>query len=433
MKRAAPFLLVAAVAALLVGIEMARPRPYDRRLRVEREGTEPFDAEVLYRLLPAWLGAPVEPVDVTPFERLADPALAGGATVYVFVTDTFAPDDAEAERLLAFVRRGNTVVAAADGVGGAFFEALGAPRPDRSGVLPIAQIRKNTGAGTPDGLGTTPRPQPVGMPSFDGGAAQADAGFGADTLRAGARTLVFPVALNGSTFEGLDEGRTAVVATDSETGHPTAVAVAEGRGRVVLLATPLALTNAALAGPGDAAAYLSAALAYVPPVRRVLWDDTYKPLRTPDGSRLRYAMRTPALRWALALIGLATLLAVAVWGRRRQRPIPVVAPPPNAQREFARTVGRLFFVRGDGTWLARRRAHLFEDALRSRLGLADADLSDDTARRAAARAGVPEADALALFARVRDLSTDPVPDAAALVRADRDTDAFFSARTAPTA
>ena len=50
--------------------------------------------------------------------------------------------------------------------------------------------------------------------------------------------------------------------------------------------------------------------------------------------------------------------------------------------------------------------------------------------RAAARAGVPEADAQVLFARLRSLSTDPAPDAADLLAADRDADAFLAARDA---
>ncbi len=430
MKRALPFLIAGGLAVVLVGLSLAQPRPYDPRLRAEREGTEPFDAEVFYRLLPAWLGAPVEVVDVTPFERLQDSTLTGAA--YVFATDTFMPDDAEADRLLAFVRRGNTLFVAADVVGGRLFDALGEPPPRaRAGDVPMAQIRKRD-RGEQHGLRTAARERAVVLPDFESGFPDLDQGvLGADTLRVGRDSLVFPVDLLGAEIDGLDLARTTVLATDVGSGRPTAVAVGLGRGRVIVAATPVALTNAALAGQGDAAAFVAALLAYVPPVTVVLWDDTYKPLRTEDGSRLRVAARTPALRWAVGLVLLGALLAVAVWGRRRQRPIPVVQPPPNAQRDFARTVGRLFFVRGDGAWLARRKARLFEDALRSRLGMADADLTDATARAAAARAGVPEPTALALFALVRGLSTDAVPDAAALVRADRDTDAFFAARTAP--
>ena len=430
MKQALPFLLVGGLMAILIGLALAQPQPYDPRLRVEREGTEPFDAEVFYRLLPQWLGAPVEPVDVTPFERLADSTLAGAA--YVFVTDTFVPDDAEADRLLAFVRRGNTLVVAADVVGGRFFDALGEAPAETGGDVPMALIRKRSRA-DPHGLRTAPRGRALALPDVESGFPDLDAGvLGADTLRVGRDALTFPIDLLGAEIDGLDLARTTILSTDVRSGRPTAVAIGHGRGRVVYASTPLALTNAALAGDGDAADYVAALFAYVPPVTAVLWDDTYKPLRTEDQSRLRYAARTPALRWAVGLVLLGSLLAVAVWGRRRQRPIPVLAPPPNAQRDFARTVGRLFFVRGDGAWLARRKAYLFEDALRTRLGMTDPDLSDATARLAAARAGVPEPDALALFELVRGLATDPVPDAAALVRADRETDAFFSARTAST-
>lgn len=442
MKRAMPFLVIGGVVLLLVAISLATPRPYDPRLRAERDGAEPFDSEVLYRLLPDWLGAPVEPVDVTPFERLEDSTITG--TAYVFVTGSFEPDPAEADRLLRFVRNGNTLVIAADRVGGPLFDALGrsaAAAPVRDTLaadVPLSQIRKR---GDDDGSGDLGvwmdfRRGPMlddldenGDPNVDD-----DGGvLGADTLYAGRDPLAFPVPLDGALIYGTDSTRTAVIsqdvlrARDFSSKVPTAVAIAEGRGRVVLASTPLAFTNAAIAGPGQGAAYLAAVFAYVPPVRLVLWDDTYKPLRD-RGSSLAFAARTPALRWALWLVGIGAVLSVLVWGRRRQRPIPVVQPPPNAQREFARTVGRLFFVRGDRAWLAARKRRHVEDALRRQLGIPDASLSDATARLAAARAGVPEDAALALFARLRDLADAADPTPAALLRADRDIDAFFAAR-----
>ena len=416
MTRALPFVVVGLAAVLVVVTVATAPKAYDPRLRAERAGTEPFDAEALYRLLPAWLGAPVVPVDVTPFEHLADTALVG--TAYVFVTGAFAPDAAEAERLAAYVERGNTVVVAAHALDGPLFEAVGEP-PDRPGQRDRKMAGDDGGRGLRTEWGADFLPETLG--SLDA----------PDSLRlAGqARPVAFPVGLGGARLAGLDAARTATIATTLD-GYPTAVAVALGRGRVVVLSTPIAFTNAALTGAGDGAAFLAGVFAYVPPVRRVFWDETHKPLREGGGSRLRYAVRTPPLRWALGTIALGALLAVVFLGRRRQRPIPVAAAPPNAQREFARTVGRLFFVRGDRAWLARRKLRLFEDGLRTRLGLADADLSDQTAVRAAARAGVPEADAQVLFARLRSLSTDPAPAAADLLAADRDADAFLAARDA---
>ncbi|HEX8385314.1 MAG TPA: DUF4350 domain-containing protein, partial [Rubricoccaceae bacterium] len=180
MKRALPYALVALVAALVVFAEATKPRPYDPRLRAEREGTEPFDAEVFYRLLPEWLGAPVEPVDLTPFERLADTTLVG--TAYVFVTGAFAPDAAEAERLAAYVARGNTVVVAAHALDGPFFEALGErPEPGRPGGLRKMADDVPEARGLRTDWGADLLPGDLG--ALDD----------ADTLRLGGREHVFPV------------------------------------------------------------------------------------------------------------------------------------------------------------------------------------------------------------------------------------------------
>ena len=427
MKRSLPILAFVVLAALVLGYQATRPRPPDLRLRAERDGVEPFDSEALYRLLPGLLGAPVEPVETTPFERLADTSLVG--TAYVFVAGAFEPGPADTDRLLAYAARGNTLVVAAESIGWPLADALG----DTTGV--------DDGGGdeTADEKGDDPDDESgddesggFGLevfPSDDFWTEVVSPLGSGDTLRVGGRDYAFPVLLGGATLGGLDSARTAVVATD-EHGDAVAVAVAVGRGRAVVLSLPLALTNAAVAGEGDGAAFLAAVFAYVPPVRRVLWDDTFKPLRQDGGSLFRVAARSPALRGVLAVVCLGTLLGVVNAGRRRQRPIPVREPPPNAQRDFARTVGRLFFVRDERRWLARRKIRVFEDALRTRLGLADADLSDRTAARAAARAGVPEAHALALFARLRDLDTDPAPDPAVLLALDRDADAFLNARDA---
>ena len=424
MKRSLPVLAFVALAALFFGYLATRPRPPDLRLRAERDGVEPFDSEALYRLLPGLLGAPVEPVEVTPFERLADTTLV--ATAYVFVAGAFEPGPADTDRLLAYAARGNTLVVAAESVGWPLAGALG----DTTGVGDDVNDGGADRVGDKTGDDSSEEPGGLGLevlPSGDFWTEVVSPLGSGDTLRVGRRDYAFPVLLGGVTLGGLDSARTAVVATDTR-GRAVAVAVAVGRGRAVVLATPLALTNAAVAGEGDGAAFLAAVFAYVPPVRRVLWDETFKPLRQDGGSLFRVAARSPALRGALAVVFLGTLLGVANAGRRRQRPIPVRQPPPNAQRDFARTIGRLFFVRDERRWLARRKIRVFEDGLRTRLGLADADLSDQTARRAAARAGVPEADAQALFARLRDLDTDPAPDAAVLLALDRDADALLNAR-----
>lgn len=394
------------VFALLVGgvvvAELTRPTPLDVRVRLEREGNAPFDAEVFYAALPVWLGQPVEAVAEPPFERLADTTLTG--RTYMVLANTFAPDDAEADRLLAFVARGNALFVATHGFGGRLGERLGAPD--------TSEWDRRIGLRTDE---------PVDLNAVWYG------DLAVDSLRLLAPgvegTYAFPVDLGYTRLMGLDLSRTEILGA-TENREVTLVRVRHGGGTVVLSSTPLAFSNAALTGEGDAAAYVGGVLAALPE-QPVLWDDHHKPYQTHAQTPLRFVLQTPALRWAYGLLVLSFVLFLAFRGRRWQRPIPVVEPPPNAQREFARTVGRLHLVHGDDRELARKKVRVVLDRLRTTLRLPDADLSPETARLAAARAGVPEEEARALFATLDRVRRDRHVDGDTLVCLDQRIDHFF--------
>ncbi|MEL6615226.1 MAG: DUF4350 domain-containing protein, partial [Bacteroidota bacterium] len=116
------FLVGAGLVALMV---LASDTQVDTRIRLERTGDQPFDAEVFYTALPEWVGASVTPVDVPAYTYLADSTLSG--TTYLFLTRAFAPGEDESDRLLDFVARGNTVFVAAHSIGGPMFTRLGTP------------------------------------------------------------------------------------------------------------------------------------------------------------------------------------------------------------------------------------------------------------------------------------------------------------------
>ena len=407
-----PLWIALGLFALAVAFEASRPQPFDERLRLERAGGQPFDAEAFFRLLPGTLGAPVVPVEVTPFEHLADSTRERAA--YVFLTDAFEPEAAEAGRLLAFAERGNTVFVSARVLGGPFFEALGVPDPDslEDGVVAL-EWGELTGLGDLDGEDE--------LVLFD---------------EAVGGRFAMPLDVSSSTLRGLDSSRTDPLGADADWVDGDAVyldaytvnfaRIRAGRGEVLVHGAPVVFTNAALAADSsDVAAYVAGVLSYLPPADTVFWDATYKPLRVRAVTRSSAIRQDPALRWGVALVLLGALFFVAFRGRRWQRPVPVVAPPPNAQREFARVLGRLHLVRGDRAWLAKKKARLVRDRLRIRYGLDAAELSDALARTAAARTGRPEADARALFARLRDLEADPAPSPERLLALDRDIEAFF--------
>lgn len=395
--------LVVGLLAALVALEAFRPRPLDLRVRLEREGDAPFDAEVFFEALPGWLGQPVEVADQPPFVVLADSGL--GARTYLFLTPSFAPDPAEAERLLAFVERGGAVAVFTSALSGPFAEALGDT--------------------TDGGFGLTVDPVFGGFDAF-GNSGSLEGDTLAVEAPGAAGEYAFPVLVREAEIAGLDARAevlgTAVWPYGGDDRMVTLARVRHGRGSVLVASTPVAFSNAALTGDGDGAAYAAAVVAALPD-RPVLWDDHAKPFRENAETPLRFVLRTPALRFAYGLLLVAGVLYVAFRGRRWQRPVPVVTPPPNAQREFARTVGRLHYVHRDDAALASRLERHVLDRLRTELRVPEPDLSPETARLAAARAGAPEADALALFAALRRARQRPDPDG--LVRLDRQIARFF--------
>jgi hypothetical protein len=82
------------------------------------------------------------------------------------------------------------------------------------------------------------------------------------------------------------------------------------------------------------------------------------------------------------------LLTVLVYGRRRQRAIPVVEPLRNTSREFAGTIARLYWQRGDHADLARKLTAQFREEVRRRLRLQGTAWDEETLGEMARRTGI---------------------------------------------
>ncbi|MEM6327890.1 MAG: DUF4350 domain-containing protein, partial [Bacteroidota bacterium] len=383
-------------------VVLASPTPMDTRIRLEREGSAPFDAEVFYESLAAWVGTEVTPVDRPAYEVLDDSTLTG--TTYLFLTREFAPGEAEADRLGAFLRRGNTVVAIAHSITGPFVAPLGSPDSASAPLGTDWEFDWSSDFGV-DLTGADP-----------------------DTLRlvgpGVAGSFAFPLEVTRTGLGGFDPATSEILGLSGDGEIVTLARVEVGDGTLILCTTPLAFTNAALVGEGDAEAYVSGVLASVPR-QPILWDDYRKPYSEQVQTPFRYVLQSPGLAGAYWLLLSLFVLYVLFRGRRWQRAIPVVTPPPNAQKDFAETVGRLHFTHGDTARLADRTVRVFMDRLRTRLRLVSPDLSEGTARLAAKTAGVPEEEGLALFARLRRLKKSSRPTAADLIDLDARLDRFF--------
>jgi hypothetical protein len=376
--------LLAGAFALAVAVEVLVPEPLSWQPSYEDDEAQPYGSLVLYDLLPALFpGARITPVDLPLYLVLRDTTLVG--TDYLFVTDVFAPDALEASALLAHVARGNDVFVAARQVSGPLADTL--------------RLETGYDPGTFPGVPAMLEADSVRV-HFVNPALRTPEGF---TYRRSAADAF---------VERFDTLRTTVLGRN-DGGRPNFIRVAVGEGSLFVNTLPLAFTNYYLLH-ADHAGYVYRALSYLP-VRDVLWDTYYKPLRTEAGTPLRYILRDPALRWAYGVLVALVLLFIAFEARRRQRIIPVVEPLRNTTLEFVKTVGRLYYRHGNHANLAEKRVAYFLDYLRTVLRLPTDVLGEDLVQRTAERSGVPADDVRAVFACLARVRGRPVLREAELV------------------
>jgi hypothetical protein len=392
MRRAYPVALAVALLLALVAAALLAPLEVDRRPNYEHDATVALGGAAIFQLLPELLGGAEVRVNYrTPYTHVRDTTRRGEN--YFFLTTRFAADSLLAHALLAYASRGNTVFVAAQHLDGPFASALGA-----STVL--------TGA----------------LPFQDPAARDSVLYLTAPNL---ARPDGFAMGdrVAASRFASLDSARATVLGHLDE-DRVTYARLAVGEGQVLLSLTPRAFANYALVRSDAAAEYVAAALAYLP-AQSTIWDATFKPQRSVEGSPLRFVLETPPLAWAYYTALLAALLFVLFRGRRWQRAIPVVERPPNRAAAFATGIARLWHEQGDDRALVDRRARFLIERLRGALHDPDIDLAPDHRERIARQLELPAGDIDDLFnliARLRSARRVPPRD---LLDLDRRLDTLY--------
>lgn len=126
--------------------------------------------------------------------------------------------------------------------------------------------------------------------------------------------------------------------------HDDVVAISYpiGRGELILFSSPLLLTNYGVLTHPAYVHRLMNRLKDLPVVRTEAYMPNYN---ASESSPFREFLERPPLRWALYLVLLGVVLLMGFNARRRQRAIPVEAPPRNYQLDFIRHIGTLQYMK----------------------------------------------------------------------------------------
>jgi len=190
----------------------------------------------------------------------------------------------------------------------------------------------------------------------------------------------YPGKKFNSYFTSFDTTTTEVLGYD-ESGYPNFVRLRVGAGRLYVHLEPLAFTNYFLLH-GDNISYYEKALSMLNPgAKRVVWDEyfLYKPSyqRERKPNWLSVLFRYPGLKAALLTALFTLVLYTLLEMRRKQRIIPVIARPRNDSIDFVKTIGRLYYDKGDHRNLARKMTSYFLEHVRNRYHLSTVKLDEE--------------------------------------------------------
>ncbi len=196
-------------------------------------------------------------------------------------------------------------------------------------------------------------------------------------------------------FSKIDEKTTEVLGED-DLGRPNFIHLQSGKGNLYIHLAPLAFTNYFLLKNENISYYEKALSVIGPDTRKVVWDEYYlnKKMYNEDDQKkngwFSVLSRYPALKAALLTAIFALLLYVLLEMRRKQRYIPVVKKPRNDSMDFVKTIGRLYFDKGDHKNLCRKMSAYFLEHVRNKYKLLTGTLDEEFIKKLQYKSGAEE-------------------------------------------
>ncbi len=244
-----------------------------------------------------------------------------------------------------------------------------------------------------------------------------------------ASSYVYPGKKFDSYFDKIDSSATRVLGFD-ESGRANFIHLRAGKGNFYLHMEPLAFSNYFLLHKNNMEYYEKVLSMIRPEITRVVWDEYYLNKRYGESERRRKGWMAvlfsyPALKAAMLTAIFTLLLYVLIEMRRKQRFIPLITRTRNETLEFVKTIGRLYYDKGDHKNLCRKMAAYFLEHVRNRYKLAPASLGEDFVKNLQFKTGCPEAEIRGIVSYIKWLDETPAVNHLQLIQFHKQLEAFY--------
>ena len=352
--------------ALLIAAEASKPEPVNWFPSYGKLDKIPFGTYVFYDQLPQIIDRNrIKEVKVPPFEFLLDSTVSG---TYFFVNSSVYTDEAEANKLLNWVAKGNTLFIAASSISKTILDSL---ELNTSYFNETANLKKRplVNLSNPSLKSKTPYrlDKDVSTIYFDK----------VDTLKTTVLGVFDLIRDNDSTK--IKKPKVNFIKTPYK------------KGTVLLNTFPEAFTNVFILDSLNAN-YTANVMAYLPAEGKVYLDQHYKNSKTVAISPLYLILNNKYLKWSWYTLLIAALIWVYFEGKRKQRSIEVIKPLPNQTLDYTRTIAGMYLDKKDNRQIAMHQINHFMEYIRSTFILATDKRDQTFMENLSAKSNVPFTD-----------------------------------------
>jgi hypothetical protein len=391
--------LIGAIAILLATGSNKKRKQFDSRITLGRRDKIPYGAAVAYTNLGHLFP------DASVYVERHEPGYWDSISNYdsnqafIAITGSFSADESEMRRLITFAESGNDVFVSARYVSAVADEMLQCS----SSSLDMFLFSADQMA---DSLQIYLDDPPFGKQTKFG----------------------YPGKKFDSYFEKIDSNTVDVLGHD-ERGHPNFIHLRAGKGNFYLQLEPLAFTNYFLLYKDNIHYYENALSVLRPGIKKIVWDEYYLHKKGYGNEKkpnwLSVLFKFPALKAALLIAIFSVLLYVLLEMRRKQRFIPVISKPRNDSLDFVKTIGRLYFDKGDHKNLSSKMAAYFLEHVRNRYKLATNNLNDEFIKSLQFKTGCDEAEIRSIVSFIRYLDEVSVINQTELTNFHKHLESFY--------
>lgn len=407
MKKSLPyilgFLLLVAVITLFATGSNKTNKKFDDRITLRRQDKIPYGTYAAFNYLKHIF--PKASVYVSKNEPgyWDSLSLYDSDQAFIAVCGRFSPDEYEMKKLITFTENGNDVFISAMMISDEAEKSLDCLTREYKMPIYFGDMVVDEG----DSMNVTLSDPPFGK-----------------TLK-----YTYPGKPYGSVFTKINENTTYTLGDGEE--QTNFIHLKAGKGNIYIHLSPLAFSNYFILHKNNIEYYEKAMSLINPDVTKVVWDEYYLKKRSYDDdggkkkSWLKVLFRYPALKAALLTAIFALLLYVLMEMRRKQRYIPVITKPKNDSLDFVKTIGRLYFDKGDHKNLCKKMGAYFLEYVRIKYKLPTGTLNDEFVKNLTYKSGAEEAEVTGIVSFINFLEESETINSNQLTNFHKQLESFY--------